>query len=49
MSYDSKNCRIVEKYLIDRTLLSEQGWVKSRVEVTCRSHLLEENRKKRCR
>ena len=36
MSRDSKNCRIVEKRSINRTLLIEQCWVKSHDEVMYR-------------
>lgn len=35
MSRDSKNRKIMEGCLIDRILLIEQYWVKSRDEITC--------------
>ena len=33
MSYNSKHCEIVKRGLINRTLLIEQCWVKSRAKV----------------
>ena len=49
MSHDSKNCRIVDRCSIDKTLLIKQCWVKSYDEIMFGSHVWKNNKKERCR
>ena len=43
MSFDSKNCRSVKRYLINRTLLIEHCWLKSNDKVTYRKVIKRRN------
>ena len=47
-SHDSKNRKIVERCSINRTLLIELSWGKSRGEITWGGHVVKDKWEERC-